>query len=106
MKKIIICTMAVCMSFTFFPTQSSAAAKVNTTLVAGANATESATANALITRLHEIKAMDMSTLSAPEKKSLRKEVRTIKQQLSDIGGGVYISAGAIILILILLIILL
>lgn len=97
--------MAACMSFTFLPLQSGAATKATTTLVA-TNATESAAANALITRLHEIKAMDMSALSAPEKKSLRKEVRTIKQQLSDIGGGVYISVGAIILVLILLIILL
>jgi hypothetical protein len=67
---------------------------------------DAAAANALISRLHEIKAMDISSMSTPKKQELRKEVRFIQKQLSDIGGGVYISAGAIILILILLIILL
>jgi hypothetical protein len=101
MKKITICLMTAVMSFTFIPTQVFAA-KAYTT-AASAN-TESAEANVLLNRLSEIKAMDKSNLTAPEKKELRKEVRSIREQLKDIGGGVYISAGAIILILILLII--
>jgi hypothetical protein len=48
----------------------------------------------------------MSKLKSSEKKSLRKEVRSINHKLNAIGGGVYISAGAAILILVLLIILL
>jgi len=98
--------MAACLSFTFLPLQSNAAANATSSIVVNSNATEAAAAGVLVNRLHEIKAMDASSLSAPEKKELRKEVRSIKQQLSDIGGGVYISVGALILIIILLIILL
>ncbi len=54
-------------------------------------------------RLDEINAMDKSSLTAAEKKALRKEVKAIKK-VAD--GGVYISLGAIIIILLLLIILL
>ncbi|MCX6259357.1 MAG: hypothetical protein NTY95_00780, partial [Bacteroidia bacterium] len=60
----------------------------------------------LTLRLNEISAMDMSKLKSTEKKELRKEVRSIKRELKDITGGVYISAGLLILILVLLIILL
>jgi hypothetical protein len=102
MKKIFVYSMIACLSLTFVPSQSSAAVKANSTLTT--EATDAAAAHALLVRLNEIKTMDKSNLTAPQKKSLKKEVRTIKQQLSDIGGGVYISAGAIILILILLII--
>ncbi len=58
----------------------------------------------LTNRLEEIKAMDKSNLSRPEKRELRKEVKAIKK--TQDGGGVYISVGALILIIILLIILL
>jgi hypothetical protein len=61
-------------------------------------------AQALLVRLDEIKSIDKSALNRDEKRKLRKEVRQIKSELNDIGGGVYLSAGAIILILILLII--
>ena len=47
----------------------------------------------------------MSKLKSSDKKELRKEARSIKRELKDISGGVYISAGALIVILILLIIL-
>jgi len=56
-------------------------------------------------RLEEINAMDKENLSRPEKKQLRKEVKSIKRT-QDSGGGVYISVGALILIIVLLIILL
>lgn len=59
----------------------------------------------LLDRLDEIKAMDKSNLTRDEKKALRKEVRATKKQLAAVSGGVYISAGALILILILLVIL-
>jgi hypothetical protein len=102
MKKIIVFSMIACLSLTFVPGQSMAAATATSTTIT----TESAAASALVSRLHEIKAMDISNMSSSEKKGLRKEVRSIQAQLSDIGGGVYISAGALILIVILLIILL
>jgi hypothetical protein len=65
-----------------------------------------AEALALLSRLDEIKAMDMSALGKTEKKQLRKEVRAIKSELKAVGGGVYLSAGAIIIIILLLILLL
>jgi len=50
--------------------------------------------------------MDFSDLNRTERKSLRKELRSMKSELNAIGGGVYVSAGALILIVILLILLL
>jgi hypothetical protein len=57
-------------------------------------------------RLQEIKAIDKSSLTKSEKKELRSEVVEIKKEMKAVSGGVYISVGALILILILLIILL
>jgi len=95
--------MAAMLSLAFNPTEVKAAtAKTEIVATTGSDA---ARADALLGRLHEIKKMDMSTLSPAEKKELRKEVRSIRDQLKDISGGVYISATALIIILILLIIL-
>ena len=57
-------------------------------------------------RLEEIKTIDRRMLSHGEKKALRREVREIKKELAAVGGGVYLSIGAIILIALLLILLL
>jgi hypothetical protein len=62
-------------------------------------------ANRLKDRLEEIKAMDTKTLSKAEKKALRGEVKQIKKELKAISGGVYLSVGAIILIVLLIILL-
>lgn len=59
----------------------------------------------MLDRLEEIKDMDKSDLERSEKKALRKEVRAIKTQLRTTGNGIYISAGALIIILLLIIIL-
>ncbi len=65
------------------------------------------TANSIIARVNEIKAMDKTNLNKAEKKSLKKELRSLKTQLKDIGGhGVYLSLGAIIIIILLLILIL
>jgi hypothetical protein len=61
-------------------------------------------ANAQISRLNEINEMDMSAMNNAEKRELRKEVRAIEKQQN--GGGIYISVGAAILIVLLLILLL
>ena len=60
----------------------------------------------MLNRLEEIKEMDKSELTSSERKSLRKEVRGIKANLKASGNGVYLSIGAIIIIVLLLIILL
>jgi hypothetical protein len=62
-------------------------------------------ATSLKNRLEEIKAMDKTELSGAEKKALRKEVRAIKKELAAVSGGVYLSIGAIILIVLLIILL-
>jgi hypothetical protein len=62
-------------------------------------------AQKLINRLEEIKAMDKSSMTRSQKKELKKEVKAIQKRL-DSSGGVYLSVGAVILIIVLLIILL
>jgi hypothetical protein len=62
-------------------------------------------ANRLTNRLTEIQAMDKKILTAREKRTLRKEVRSI-QKVQSSSGGVYLSVGAIIIIVLLLILLL
>jgi hypothetical protein len=57
-------------------------------------------------RLAEIKAVDKSELSSAQRKQLKKEARSLKSDLRQISGGVYLSTGAIILVVILLILLL
>jgi hypothetical protein len=107
MKKFIFCLMAIFLSLTFIPVQSFAATTEDPTSLVVTKApepVESAEAKALITRLDEIKEMDKSKLNSTEKKDLRKEVKSIKRELKDISGGVYISAGALIVILIILIV--
>ncbi|HSD06335.1 MAG TPA: hypothetical protein VLC96_03740, partial [Flavobacterium sp.] len=60
----------------------------------------------MLNRLEEIKKMDKSNLTRAEKKELREEVKTIKANLKATGHGVYLSIGAIIIIVLLLILLL
>ncbi len=50
--------------------------------------------------------MDMTTLSRSEKKELRNEVRETKKELKTNSSGVYISVGALLVVIILLILLL
>jgi len=72
--------------------------------VSSAGEAETAYANAQLDRLNEINEMDMSDMSSSEKNELRKEVRDIQKEQRPY-GGVYISVGAAILIVLLLILL-
>lgn len=56
-------------------------------------------------RLEEIKAMDLKNMPRSERRKYAKEVKHIEKKMKAVGGGVYISAGALILIIVLLIIL-
>lgn len=66
----------------------------------------------LKTRLNEIQSLDIKKLPRSERRALRKEVVAINKEVKEIqkseavGGGVYISAGALIIIVILLILIL
>jgi hypothetical protein len=56
------------------------------------------------TRLVEIKNMDKTNLSSAEKKDLKKEVKELRKQARQ--NGIYLSVGAIIIIILLLILVL
>lgn len=60
---------------------------------------------AMLDRIDEIKEMDKSGLTRVEKKELRKELREMKKEVKANGYGIYLSAGAIIIILLLIILL-
>lgn len=106
MKKLTLCIAAAMLLFTLIPTQLKAdndkkeAAKATTEIV------DASAAVAIEARLEEIKEMDKSALTTVERRELRKEVRSLKADLKTLGGGLYISVGAAILIVLLLILLL
>jgi hypothetical protein len=70
------------------------------------NPIEAARAQVLLSRLEQIKVMDKSAISTNEKKALKQETKSIKKELKQISGGVYLSVGTIIVILLILLILL
>lgn len=98
--------MAAFLMLAVTPTQLSAGRYTGKVTVKEAKAVAAESSNPLLTRLAEIRDMDFSALNSSERKALRKELRSIKNDLSAIGGGVYVSAGVLILIIILIILLL
>lgn len=61
----------------------------------------------MLQRLEEIRAMDKSALTKAEKKELRKEVKEIRKEARrDEIKGIYLSIGAVIIIVLLLILIL
>lgn len=105
MKKITIVSTIVLMSLAVFPHQ--IVAKSAEVVATTNNASEApADVQNLLHRLAEIKEIDKSSLNASEKKKLRTEVRAIKSSLSSTGNGIYLSLGAIVIIVLLLILIL
>jgi len=100
MKKLTLGFMTAFMLLSMLPVQAAGEVRPIT------NATVPAEITVMLNRLDEIKAMDLSTLAKSEKKELRKEVRGIKSELKAAGEGVYLSVGAILIIILLLILLL
>jgi len=101
--------MATILSLTFLPLQSFARTADEPSSLTAPKPTdpaESAEARTLMLRLNEIKSMDKATLKPTEKRALRKEVKSINHSLRESSGGIYLSVGAIILIVVLLIVLL
>lgn len=66
---------------------------------------EKAHAQQLISRIHEIASLNKKELNRDERSQLKKEVTGIKKELKELGGGVYISATLLVVILILIILL-
>lgn len=106
MKKLTLSIMTAFLMLTFIPTQMKAVVSTESTSIPAPKTDASAETNALINRLDEIKAMDKSNLNSADKKQLRKEVRSIKADLKRSSGGIYLSVGAAIIIVLLLILLL
>ncbi len=107
-KKINIVVLAVFLSFAFYPAQSNAAisAKPGPITVVFTHTADQVKVKKLESRLNAINKMDKSDLKFAEKRELRREVRSIKEQLNELGGGLLLSVGAIVVIVFLLIILL
>jgi hypothetical protein len=105
MRKITFIGMLALLMLSIVPTQSKATSESAPKEVV-ATAAQVERANVITARLNEIKMMDKSSMSASEKKALRKEVRAMKKESSEGGGGIYLSIGAIIIIILLLILLL
>lgn len=103
MKKITLCMTAIVLSLTFSPATSNAEAPAGSDTSVSVTTEEMAKTNAMMLRLYEIQAMDKSTLTRSEVKSLRKEVRTLDKEMKAVNNGVYLSVGAIIIIILLLI---
>lgn len=57
-------------------------------------------------RVSEIKEMDKSGLSKAERKAVRKELKEMRKESKEMKGGVYLSVGAIIIIILVLILIL
>jgi len=57
-------------------------------------------------RVNEIKEMNKSSLSHSERKALKKELRDMNKEAKVVSGGVYLSVGAIIIIILVLILIL
>lgn len=104
MKKSVVISMMLLLTALTAPYKTSAAKIENEkTITTADREREKNQANILLSRLNEINNMDNTNLSGPDKKARRKEVRSIKKQLSELNGGVYLSVGALIIIILLLI---
>ena len=105
MKKILFPLLICTFFLTFSPTMVFANTDPVTTELKDGKEENDAKALLLNNRLEEINGIDMSDLDRSEKKALKKEVKEIKKELKAIGNGVYISTGAIIIIILLILLL-
>ena len=106
MKKLTLCIATVLLLFTLIPTQLKAVADNDPAAKPSTETVMTAETIALLARIDEIKDMDKSNLTSAQKKDLRKELRQIKQTLALTGPGIYLSVGALILVIVLLVLLL
>ncbi len=106
MKKLTLWAITAMMMLTIVPTTIKAESGTLTAPASSPTPAENAMVNTMVTRLNEIKMMDIKSMNSTQKKELRKEVRAIKSDLKKAGEGVYLSAGAIIIIILLLILIL
>lgn len=103
MKKIIRYSLALCLCISFGLSGLQASSALPTTPLTTGQRAANPRLQELTQRLEQIQAMDKSQLSASERKALRQETRQIKKAVR---GGVYLSAGVLIVLLIVLILVL
>lgn len=106
MKKIIYCLLATCLSLTLFPFQSIASSTEKPSSLAVTKPpepVESAELKAMLKRVDGLNTADKTTLSTHKKTSKQIVVETREHRH---GGYGYISIGAVILIVLLVVILL
>ena len=105
MKKIIF--IAILMIFTFGATTTFASN--SDTKSAAPAATENRLSademSRLTTRVEEIRNMDKTDMTVKEKRELRKELKTIKENVKKSGGYIYIGGSTLLLIILLIILL-
>jgi Flp pilus assembly protein TadB len=99
MKKFIFCLMTSLLVLTAAPEL-----KANTVSEKMGTTVDTISMKKLESRLNEIKAIDKSKLTREERKELRKEVRDIDRERQELVVGMYISLGALIIIILLLVI--
>jgi hypothetical protein len=105
MKKLLIGLITSLLLIAFNPVATYAAVEKNMNATSLNKNEELERAKILLNRLDEIKGMDVTAMSPSQKSELQKEVKTIQNDLKGLSGGVYISATALIIILLLLIVL-
>lgn len=103
MKKIIYALMLV---FTLGISANTVSASENNKPKTELTAEQKAQLDRIVNRVEEIRKMDKSNLTRAEKKALRKELREMKEQARGLDQKVYLSVGAIIIIVLLLILIL
>ena len=110
MKKIILFTFVIIFSLsatTAFAVNSGAktASDKSAVPVKTENKLSEEELSRLTRRVEEIRDMDKTNMTVKEKRELRKELKAIKENVKRDGTVIYISAGTLILIIILVIIL-
>jgi hypothetical protein len=108
MKKLTVYAMTFGLFLLAIPIQLNAATLDSNPVAADSTAlVGAALVNTLTIRLDEIALIDRTNLRPAERRELRREVRSINKQLKAANsGGVYVSVGALLVVIILLILLL
>jgi hypothetical protein len=102
MKKSIF--FGLLMIFTMGTTMTFAAKNdMKATPVATENKLSTEEVNRLKTRVEEIRSMDKSEMTVTEKRELRKELKSTKENVRKSGEIIYISGGTILLIILIII---
>lgn len=105
MRKLAFYTMTICLLFTFCFNEVKAVNSNPNPVIVADRPTQAEEVQAMKDRLEQIKAMDMRLLTLEQRKELRNEVRAIKQEMKAV-TGIYVSIGALIIIILLLILIL